>query len=202
MQIILSCIIIVFFSFEPAFARDVESLLEKRQKNVMIQKWDISCGAAALGTLLNYKHEDYVSEREIAIHLMKRDEYVRNPELVKLRLGFSLLDLQKYVESRGYIGMGLGNLEITDLIERSPIMVAIYVHGYTHFVVFRGMRRNRILLADPAWGNRTMTLAQFMDIWVEHPKNGHIGFQVINPTEPIGHPHALEAHDDDFVNLN
>ena len=41
-----------------ALAREpVQSLLEYRQRNVVIQKWDLSCGAAALATLLRYQHQ-------------------------------------------------------------------------------------------------------------------------------------------------
>ncbi len=36
----------------------VKSLLEMRQERTVIQEWDLSCGAAALATLLNYQHGD------------------------------------------------------------------------------------------------------------------------------------------------
>ena len=51
----------------------------------------------------------------------------------------------------------MAKLELEDLIERAPIIVPILANGYNHFVVFRGMRGNRVLVADPAWGNRTLT---------------------------------------------
>ena len=37
-----------------------------RHDNVVVQEWDLSCGAAALATILNYQYDDPVSEREIA----------------------------------------------------------------------------------------------------------------------------------------
>ena len=37
-----------------------------RQDGVTVQQWDLSCGAAALATLLKYQHDDPVSERDIA----------------------------------------------------------------------------------------------------------------------------------------
>ena len=45
----------------PAIAegsRPVRSLLEMRRENVVIQKWGLSCGAAALDILLRYEHGD------------------------------------------------------------------------------------------------------------------------------------------------
>jgi hypothetical protein len=66
-----------------------------------MQEWDLSCGAAALTTLLNYQHGDQVTEKEVANALMRREEYVRNPLLIKSRDGFSLADLKRYVDARG-----------------------------------------------------------------------------------------------------
>src|SRR5690606_5283590 len=76
----------------------VTSLLEMRRDRVVVQQWDLSCGAAALATLLNYQHGDAVSEREVARGLIQREEYLEQPLLVQARQGFSLLDLKRYVE--------------------------------------------------------------------------------------------------------
>ena len=51
-------------------------LLEMRHDNVVVQEWDLSCGAAALATILNHQYDDPVSEREIAAGLIRRDEYL------------------------------------------------------------------------------------------------------------------------------
>jgi hypothetical protein len=65
----------------------------------MIQKWDLSCGSAALGTLLHYSVWRTAYEKEIAQGLMSRPEYVGHPELVQAREGFSLLDLKRYMQN-------------------------------------------------------------------------------------------------------
>ncbi|EAR21773.1 Peptidase C39, bacteriocin processing [Nitrococcus mobilis Nb-231] len=149
-----------------------------RRDHVIVQQWDLSCGAAALATILRYQHGDPVPEREIAKALMKRKEYIANPLLVRIRQGFSLLDLKRYVDQRGYEGIGYGKLKLQDLIERAPIMVPLSLHGYNHFVVFRGVRRNQVLLADPAWGNRTMGIKRFKHVWINYPQIGKVGFIV------------------------
>jgi predicted double-glycine peptidase len=157
----------------------VRSLLEIRRENVMIQNWDLSCGAAALGTLLRYEFGEPVTEKEIARGLMSRGEYIEHPELVQIREGFSLLDLKRYVQTRGYKGLGFGQLDLNDLIERAPIMIPINALGYNHFVIFRGVMGDRVLLADPAWGNRTMTLDKFQRMWLDYGEPmGHVGFVV------------------------
>jgi hypothetical protein len=91
----------------------VKSLLELRQRDVTVQKWDLSCGAAALATILNYQYGDRITEREVALGLMKREEYLDNPKVVQLREGFSLLDLKRFVDARGYLGIGLGKLDLS-----------------------------------------------------------------------------------------
>jgi predicted double-glycine peptidase len=197
----------------PAFAAGqlpVRSILEFRRENVVIQKWDLSCGAAALATLLRYQFGENISEKKIARALMRRDEYVDHPELVQLQQGFSLLDLKRYVQSYATIapasprkkeaayrrlvskwpvnsqntrhifkGVGLGQLDIKDLIQRAPIMVPIDAFGYNHFVVFKGVLGDRVLLADPAWGNRTMTVDKFERVWIKFAEPiGHVGFMI------------------------
>jgi len=79
----------------------VRSLLEMRREGVMIQGWDLSCGAAALAILLRYEFGEPVTEKDIARGLMRRSEYVANPEVLQIREGFSLLDLKRYVNGYG-----------------------------------------------------------------------------------------------------
>src|SRR6476660_1524200 len=76
----------------------VQSGVEIGHDRVMIQKWDLSCGAAALGTLLRYQFGEPVTEKEIARGLMSRAEYIGHPELLQVREGFSLLDLKRFVQ--------------------------------------------------------------------------------------------------------
>jgi predicted double-glycine peptidase len=226
----------------------VRSVLEIRRERVMIQNWDLSCGAAALGTLLRYQFGEPVTEKEVARALMSRAEYVKNPELLQVREGFSLLDLKRYVQSYRarrvvvqlprkknsirvqvaslqplaprnvshgpkrprsasarvvslYEGEGLGQLELSDLIERAPIMVPINALGYNHFVVFRGVMGNRVLIADPAWGNRTMTIDKFQRMWLDYGEPmGHVGFVVVR-ADGRKIPNRLQPNPSDFVML-
>ncbi len=178
----------------------VRSLLEIRRDKVVVQAWDLSCGAAALATILNHQHGDPVSEREIALGLINRKEYIENPELVQIRQGFSLLDLKRFVDARGYEGIGYGRLTLADLEAKAPIMVPIEAKGYNHFVVFRGRLGNRVLLADPAFGNTTMTVGAFERAWLEYPDIGKVGFVVVRRDGPTG-PGALAARPEDFVFL-
>lgn len=183
-----------------AQARIVKSLLEMRRENVVMQKWDLSCGAAALTTLLNFQHHDMVTEKQVATGLMGREEYVKNPLLVNIRQGFSLLDLKRYADERGYEGIGYGKLTLDSLVKKAPIIVPLNLLGYNHFVVFRGIKGNRVLLADPAWGNRTLLVEQFESAWINFPQMGRVGFAVAR-TDGVSTPNLLEPKADEFVML-
>lgn len=176
----------------------VTSLLEMRQERVIVQKWDLSCGAAALATLLTYQLGKPVTERELALQLVKREEYLADPAVVAARQGFSLLDLKRVAEGRGYKGVGLGNLTLQDLIEQAPLIVPISLHGYNHFVVFRGVAGDQALLADPAWGNRTIPVEAFERAWIDYPQMGKLGFAVA-PADGGREPNRLAPRPEDFV---
>ena len=156
----------------PAGAHDpapVRSLLEMRQQNVVVQQWDTSCGAAALATLLRYQHGLAASEKEIAEAMLRTGDALK----VKVRGGFSLLDLKRHADAQGLEGVGFLQLGLEDLVGMAPAIVPITTRGYPHFVVVRGRSDGKLLIADPAFGNRTMEVDAFRSAWT-----GNIGFIV------------------------
>jgi predicted double-glycine peptidase len=173
--------------------RAVKSLLEMRRENVVVQSFDLSCGAAALATLLTFQHGDPVTEKEIAEQLIRDPEYLADPLLVRERQGFSLLDLKRYVEQRDYLGIAYGRLELGDLTDLAPLLVAIRTHGYNHFVVFRGTIGNRVALADPAFGNRSMPIETFREAWLDSPEFGKVGF-LVKRRDGANPPNRLTPH--------
>lgn len=170
----------------PAVAQSspVISLKELRSSGVIVQKFDLSCGAAALATILNFQFGDRVTEKEVAEGLIRRKEYIEHPEIVRVRQGFSLLDLKRFVDSRGYQGVGYGKLELDDLIKIAPAIVAVSPIGYNHFLIFRGRIGDEVLLADPAFGNRTMSVEKFERIWIDFPDIGKVAFIVTRNGKP------------------
>ena len=183
-----------------AGVRAVRSLLEIRQQNVVIQQFDLSCGAAALATLLRFQHGETITERDVATGLMRRDAYLADPDLIRQHQGFSLRDLKRFVQSRGYDGAGYGGMQLDDLNQQAPLMVPLSVHGYQHFVIFRGVVGNHAVLADPAWGNRTMPIDEFLQAWSDDPQIGRVGF-VIKVRETSAANNLLAPRPDDFVLL-
>ena len=47
-------------------------------------------------------------------------------------------------------------------------------HGYRHFAVFKGVRGDRVYLADPSLGNVRMPLYRFLDMWANEAGQGVI----------------------------
>jgi uncharacterized protein len=151
----------------------IESLKERRERAVVMQRWETSCAAAALATVLTYGFQDPVSERYAAAKMLEKTD----PAKVRARGGFSLLDMKRFVEERGYTADAYQHLSFEDLKLFRGAIVPINPHGYNHYVVVNGVTRDRVLLADPAFGNLTMTVDRFKSVWMDglafvvNPKN-------------------------------
>jgi predicted double-glycine peptidase len=111
---------------------------------------------------------------------------------VKYRGGFSLLDLKRFAESRGYTADGYMQVSLENLVEFGPSIVPVSTSGYNHFVVFRGVVRDQVLLADPAFGNRTLTVEQFEQAWL-----ANMAF-VISRADGTPAPNQLIPRENDF----
>lgn len=194
------CVVLALLVHPVSATESVFSLAEARTANVVLQAWDLSCGAAALATVLNFQHGDRVTEKEIATALMSRQVYLDNPELVRFRQGFSLLDMKRFADARGYQGVGLGQMTLDHLEREAPAIVPINAHGYPHFVIFRGVREDRVLLADPAFGNRTLLRSVFEDQWIRYPELGPVAF-VVRRKDRLIPPNRLQPRPEEFLTL-
>lgn len=142
--------------------RPVVSFQELRQSRLVRQSWDSSCGAAALSTVLTYHFNLPVSEYAIAALILRGSD----PARVRARGGFSLLDLKRFVEYVGLEGAGYGGMSLADLTQSpEPAIVPIHLRGLDHFVIFRGLKGDRVVLGDPAYGNLTLPAAAFEQVW-------------------------------------
>lgn len=153
----------------------VRSLQAIRQEGVVRQKWDLSCGSAALSTLLTNELRTPTPETAIIVWILHRTDPVK----IQSRGGFSLLDLKHFAEAHGFAAEGYADLSLDDLAGMNqPAIVPVRVKGYDHFVLFRGIIQDRVLLADPAFGNLTEPKERFAKSW----KNG-LAFFVSRPGE-------------------
>lgn len=152
-------------SMDVGWGKPIVSLEQMRTEGVVKQRWDISCGAAALSTLLTYDFKDKTPETDIVVWMLHRTDAAR----VRERHGFSLLDMKHFAQARGYTAEGFSDMSIKDLADqRSAVIVPIKSKGLDHFVVVNGILAGRVYLADPGFGNTTMRVDRFQRVW----KNG------------------------------
>lgn len=142
-------------------SKKVRSFQEIRDEGVVFQQLDYSCGSAALATLLRNQARLEVDETEIIEFILKTGDLKK----IVGRQGFSLLDMKRFVEDRGYRAAGY-RLDRESLVKMgSPFIVPILVNGYRHFVVIRAIRKGRVFLSDPARGKLTLPFDQFERFW-------------------------------------
>jgi predicted double-glycine peptidase len=143
-------------------SKNIRSMKEIRDEGVVRQRWDMSCGAAALSTLLTYDFKDKTPETAIVVWILHRVDAGR----VRARGGFSLLDLKHFAEARGYHAEGFSGMTIRDLaLEKTSVITPIRVKGFDHFVVVKGIVEGHVVLADPGFGNMTMRVDRFEKLW-------------------------------------
>lgn len=137
-----------------------QNFLQRRFDGVVRQKFDYSCGSAALATLLTYHYNTPVQEKNVldAMYAVGDQEKIRTQ-------GFSMLDMKKYLNSMGYKADGYR--ESLDKLTRVgiPAIVLINTKKYLHFVVVTGVSKNHVIFSDPAHGTRTMNRKDFEGMW-------------------------------------
>ena len=129
-------------------------------RTVVRQQYDYSCGSAALATLLRYHYGIDVTEGDIF-----KAMYAEGDRAKIQKVGFSLLDMKRYLAARGYKADGY-RIDADVLAHTTwPSIAVITVRGYKHFVVIKGAGAGRILVGDPALGLKSYRLAEFEKVW-------------------------------------
>jgi uncharacterized protein len=138
----------------------VRSVLARRFARTIKQRFDFSCGSAALATLLTF-HYGMRTDEETVLRDM-----IAHGDVERIRTaGFSLLDMQSFLARQGMRSNGY-RLPLDRLVEvRVPAIALIDTNGYRHFVVVRGVTADRVLIADPNLGTRTMPRVRFEEAW-------------------------------------
>lgn len=124
-----------------------------KRQNVVKQDIDYSCGSASLATILTYFYNQPTTEAQV----------IKDLALDKQMASFQ--DLANVSQKYGFIGKGIATNY--DSLKKIKIPAIVYLnHNRTdHFSVLRAIDDNHVYLADPSWGNRTLTRKQFEKIW-------------------------------------
>ncbi len=160
--------------------KQVKSMKEMRQRQMIPQSRDFSCGAAAFATLMRYYYGQPMTELDAILGMFKHGDQ----QDIKKR-GFSLLDMKRYANTLKYKadGFKVPKAEILKTLT-IPVIVLIETGSYKHFVVVRYVDDKYVYIADPSWGNRKVPLKDFAEIW-----NQKIIFAVQGPK--VGDPEGL-----------
>jgi predicted double-glycine peptidase len=139
------------------------SLRAERYRTTIHQKYDFSCGSAAVATLLTYQYDFPVSEQTAFTQM-----YAHGDTAKISKDGFSLLDIKNFLAPRGFVADGF-IVPLDKLAQQHlPAIVLIDERGYHHFVVVKGLADDRVLIGDPAKGTRSMPRSEFQKLWTNH----------------------------------
>lgn len=143
-----------------AMSLPMKSLRDMRYQNMVRQKQDFTCGAAALATILQYMFGKEITEQEIIHNMLANTD----PKIVQER-GFSLLDMKNYVERIGLRGRGYRIDGTTLHTLKIPVIALQTTRGFAHFVVVKRVHGGMVYIADPALGHRQLPIDEFTAAW-------------------------------------
>lgn len=145
------------FSVGGNYTIPVVSFNERKFSTIYKQKYDFSCGSAALASLLTFHYDDNVNEQSVFI-----DMFQNGDQLKIQKQGFSLLDMKRFLERRGYKSDGF-RIGLDDL--KVPAITIINNNGYLHFVIIKGLNGTEVLVGDPSVGVKVVTRDDFTKMW-------------------------------------
>lgn len=174
-----------------------KTFADRRFNQVVRQRYDFSCGSAAVATLLTH-HYDHPTDEMSVLSAM----YAQGNQGKIRREGFSLLDMKLYLTSIGYNAEGYR--ESLDKLSKVkvPAIVLINKRGFMHFVVIKGVSPDKVSVGDPTLGMSIYDRKEFEKMWngilfvvTTEPSRGHASFNLISAWKPYGIPRFGEALD-------
>ncbi|WP_327437903.1 C39 family peptidase [Pseudomonas donghuensis] len=140
--------------------KPIQSVRERKFADLVQQKTDFSCGAAALATILRQAYWLDVNEEQIIEGMLAHSDH----DLVRVQ-GFSMLDMKRYVESLGMRARGY-RVEVDTLASiRIPVVVLLDIRGYKHFVVMQKVHNGWVYIGDPVLGHKRYKIDDFVKGW-------------------------------------
>ena len=133
-----------------------EMKLARAFRTTIHQQYDFSCGSAAVATLLTHHYNRPTDEASVF------QAMYNSGDQAKIRQeGFSLLDMKRFLEAKGYRADGV-QVPLEELARVGvPAIALISDNGYRHFVVVKGFHKRRVVLGDPALGTRILSQEEF-----------------------------------------
>jgi predicted double-glycine peptidase len=177
---------------EYTFRTYVESFKEIKRRNIVMQQFDYSCGAAVIATIARYYWGDNVKETDILDLLPKL--HLSDKELKdRIENGLTLTDLRNLANKAGYQA-SMAKVKFSELAEgKVPVIVGIKVRKHDHFAVFRGADDRYAYLADPIRGNVRTPICDFEEQW---QKNAIL--VIARPNTPVKKVNPMGIYCDEY----
>ncbi len=129
-------------------------------RSVVRQRFDFSCGSAAVATLLTHHYGRPTPE----MGPFKAMWAAGDRALIR-KVGFSMYDMKNHLTTLGYKAEGF-KLTVDELAKvKRPVIVLIDLKGFKHFVVVKGMNNGRVLTGDSVLGLTQYSTEDFAKMW-------------------------------------
>lgn len=124
------------------------------------QRFDFSCGSAAVATLLSHHYQRETRETEVFLSMWEEGDKT------KIRKdGFSMLDMKAFLDGKGFAADGF-RIPATRIGEIGVAGIVLLEHlDQPHFVVVTGEAGGEILINDPARGIWSLSIEELEELW-------------------------------------
>ena len=138
----------------------LQSVAERKFTTIVRQRFDFSCGSAALATLLRYHYGQNVGESDVFSGM-----WAKGDRAAIRKVGFSLLDMKRYLEAKNLRADGF-KVSLDQIADTGiPGIALITVKDYRHFVVVKGVSKYEVLVGDPSTGLHALPRDEFERVW-------------------------------------
>lgn len=172
----------IFLTFNLIYANEnfkVKSYQELRFTQVIKQKYEDSCGASSLATLMNL-YEGNMTEEDLIVDINTTNM-------------LSFEDLRSLSAKHNYIAKGYKVSEAIFENLELPVIARVVRHrNYPHFIIIQKLKGDYFLSMDPIYGKRLISKSEFYKIWFDHD-GGYILIVVPDKSKkPMQHNVSLE----------
>ena len=142
------------------FGVEMATMLDRKFYSVVRQRFDFSCGSAALATLMRYHYGINVGEEATFTGMWDKGDRAAIE-----KSGFSLLDMKRYLAAHELNTQGF-KVTLDQIAQTGVPGIALTVtRGYRHFVVIKGVSADGVLVGDPSRGLVRYSRDDFGKIW-------------------------------------
>lgn len=136
---------------------------EIKENGVIMQKYDYSCGPAAMAHIMGYHFASPFTEKDF---MDRANKILSAQEISEAKQkGLSMFNLKTIAESFGYSVAGLKIPFGSILSANIPVVIYVEDAGFKHFSVFSGFHQGLVHIADPSRGNLFVAPEYFAQIY-------------------------------------